>query len=190
MKLSQIFRAKIRDALAQAELDRDIDAKVWTRRWTVHVQQIGAGDHATRYLSRYVYRVALSNHSLERFEHGRVTFRYTHARTHETKRLTLPVDVFIARFLQHVLPRGFTKVRYYGLLSPTCREGLALARHLLQLHAQQSAPASAVTATTTLAQPRPSIEVSASAPLCSVCPVCQRGHLHLVERFRRSRAPP
>ena len=185
--LSEIFRAKIRDALAKAGLDRDIDPKVWTRRWTVHVQQIGSGDHATRYLSRYIYRVALSNHSLQRFQHGRVTFRYTHARTHETKRLTLPVDVFIARFLQHVLPRGFTKIRSYGLLSPSCRPDLERARALLQLHAQQSAPASVVTATTTPAQPTSNTDVSAPAPLC---PVCQRGHLHLVERFRRSRAPP
>lgn len=185
--LSEIFRAKIRDALAKVGLGREIDPTVWTRRWAVHVQQIGSGDHATRYLSRYVYRVALSNRSLERFDDGRVTFRYTHARTHETKRLTLPTNVFLARFLQHVLPRGFTKIRYYGLLSPTGREDLERARTLLQLPAQQSAPTSVITATTTPAQPTSSTDVSASAPLC---PVCQRGHLHVVERFRRSRAPP
>jgi hypothetical protein len=53
----------------------------------------GRGEHAALYLSRYVYRVALTNQRLERFEHGRVTFRYTHARTHETRRMTLPVNV-------------------------------------------------------------------------------------------------
>ena len=188
--LSAIFRAKMRNALAKAGLDRDIDPTVWTRNWTVHVQQIGRGEHATRYLSRYVYRVALSNHSLERFENDRVTFRYTHGRTHETRRQTLPVDVFLARFLQHVLPRGFTKIRSYGLLSPSSRPDLERARHLLLLHAGQFAPTSAVTAAARLDQSTSSTEDSVPTPLRPRCPVCQRGHLHLVERFRRSRAPP
>lgn len=109
--LSQIFRAKLRDSLARAGLGRDLDPTLWQRAWTVHVQQIGRGQQAVRYLSRYVYRVALTNHSLERFENGQVTFRYTHARTRQTRLLTLPVHAFIARFLQHVLPRGFTKFR-------------------------------------------------------------------------------
>jgi len=192
--LSEIFRGKIRDALARADLDREIDPTVWTRRWTVHVQQIGSGDHATRYLSRYVYRVALSNHALERFEHGRVTFRYTHARTHATRHQTLPVDVFIGRFLQHVLPGGFTKIRSYGLLSPSRRPALDRARHLLQLHAVPSAHTSAVApvaATTTSAPSTSSTGVSTSVSTSAPrCPVCRRGHLRVVERCRRSRAPP
>lgn len=191
--LSEIVRAKMRGALTKAGLDSDIDrtvCTVWTRRWTVHVQPIGSGEHATRYLSRYIYRVALSHHALERFEHGRVTFRYTHARSHEKRRQTLPVDVFIGRFLQHVFPGAFTKVRYYGLLSPTSRPDLERARALLNLHAAPSAPPTAVTAATPPDQATPSTDVGTSVPLCPVCPVCQRGHLSLVERFRRSRAPP
>ena len=107
--LSAIFRAKMRAAFGRADLLGAIDPAVWTRPWIVHVQQIGTGEHATRYLARYVYHVALTNHQLESFAHGRVTFHYTHARTHETKRVTLPVDTFITRFLEHVLPRRFTK---------------------------------------------------------------------------------
>ena len=191
--LSEIFRAKMRDALARAGWDSTIDATVWPRRWTVHVQQIGTGDHAIRYLSRYVYRVALSNHALECCKDGRVTFRYTHARSHQTKRLTLPVDAFIARFLQHVLPSGFTKIRYYGLLSPGSRAQLERARQLLQLHARQSAQTSAVTNTTTSDRSTANTDLDtadtadSSAPLC---PMCQHGHLRFVERFPRSRAPP
>ena len=74
-------------------------------------QPIGRGAHAARYLSRYVYHVALTHHRLERCADDRVTFRYTLARTHETRRVTLPVHMFLARFLQHVLPRGCTKIR-------------------------------------------------------------------------------
>lgn len=78
--LSQIFRAKLRDALRRAGLEREIDPKVWRRAWTVLLQQIGTGAQATLYLSRYIYRVARTNDRLEPFEHDRVTFRYTHAR--------------------------------------------------------------------------------------------------------------
>ncbi|MGH9860914.1 MAG: IS91 family transposase [Candidatus Acidiferrales bacterium] len=74
--LSHIFRAKMRAALTRAGLDQDIDPAVWKQRWTVHVQQIGTGEHALLNLSRYVYRVALTNHRIERFQQHRVTFRY------------------------------------------------------------------------------------------------------------------
>ena len=69
-------------------------------------------ERTRRYLARYVYHVALTNHRLESFAHGRVTFRHTLARTHATRRVTLPVDTFITSCLDHVLPRGFTKIRY------------------------------------------------------------------------------
>ena len=147
--LSQIFRAKMRAALVRAGVDREVDPQVWQRAWAVHIQPIGSGEHATRYLARYVYRVALTTNRLERFEHGRAIFHYTHARTHETRRLTLPVAVFLARFLQHVLPRGFTKIRSYGLLRPTGRPDPERARTLLALHAAPHARSSAAASETT-----------------------------------------
>src|SRR3989304_1654439 len=129
--LPVIFRAKIRHAIERAGLAAQIDPAVWKQRWRVHVKPIGNGQHAALYLSRYIYRVALANQRIEGFQNGRVTFRYTHARTGQTRRLTLPVDLFIARFLQHVLPAGFTKVRSYGLMSPASnpnREGAPFPR--------------------------------------------------------------
>ena len=208
--LSKIFRAKMRDALVRAGVSGEIDPRVWEHSWTVHLQQIGRGAHAAHYLSRYVYHVALTNHRLERFADGRVTFRYTHARTHETRRITLPVDAFIARFLQHVLPRGFTKIRYYGLLSPTGRTDLERARTLLDLHAAQHARPSAAASETTppdatlhdivdtglgasgvsLDDARVAVAIVITIPAARACSVCGRGAVRLVERWRRSRAPP
>lgn len=194
--LSCIFRAKLRAALARAGLDHDIDPAVWKQRWTVHVQQIGTGEHALLYLSRYVYRVALSNHCIERFQHDRVTFRYTHARTGETRRITLPVNAFLARFLQHVLPRGFPKIRSYGLLSPSRRADLERARHLLDLHATRAAPVANTCdspdacAATHSRDTSDAPIVSASTLAALRCPVCERGTLMLLGRLRRSRAPP
>lgn len=185
--ISQIFRAKLHDALTRAGLGLELDPALWQRDWTVHVQQIGRGQHAVRYLSRYVYRVALSNSSLERFENGQVTFRYTDAKTHETRRLTLPVFAFIARFLQHVLPRGFTKVRSYGLLSPSCRMQLDQARLLLDLHAAATRTAGPVAGARTSAALDPMPQAS---PQTLCCPVCRKGVMQFVRRFSRSRAPP
>jgi hypothetical protein len=208
--LSPIFRAKMRAALTHAGVDRDMDPTVWTRAWTVHVQQIGTGEHAMRYLSRYVYRVALDNHRLERFAQDRVTFRYTHARTHETRRVTLPAHTFIARFLQHVLPRGFTKIRYYGLLSPSRRADLERARGVLELHAAPRAhPSGAASEPTSRGATRHdsgttnanasgvrldttgvTVAMPVTLPAARTCAVCGRGHVRVAERWSRSRAPP
>lgn len=189
--LSAIFRAKMRRALARAGLAPDVDARIWRRRWSVHVQQIGTGAQATLYLSRYVYRVALTNQRLQRFTDNRVTFRYIHARTHAARSVTLPVDAFLTRFLHHVLPRGLTKIRWYGLLSPGRRSALERARQLLTLHAAsppgRSVATSAATTTTTHDESSPPI------PRALRCPVCRRGQCVLVQRDRRdgpSRAPP
>jgi hypothetical protein len=186
--LSQLFRAKMRDALTHAGLADQIAPSVWDRRWTVHLQQIGRGEHALRYLARYVFHVALTNARLERFDHERVTFRYTHARTQETRRLTLPVDAFIGRFLQHVLPRGFTKIRYFGLLSPSRRATLDHARRLLQLHAAPDARPVPVRADECIA----SRSATSPIPRATVrqCPACHRGQLHVMARISRPRAPP
>ncbi len=191
--LSELFRAKMRDARTQAGFADQIAPTVWDRRWVVHLQQIGRGDHALRYLARYVFHVALTNTQLERFDHGRVTFRYTHARTQETRHLTLPVDAFIARFLQHVLPRGFTKIRYYGLLSPGCRAKRDRARLLLELHTApaprpEPGPADARITRTPLIRTPPTSAVP--RPTRLQCRACQHGHLYLIERVDRPRAPP
>jgi putative transposase/transposase-like zinc-binding protein len=174
--LSRIFRAKMRDALTHAGVGAGIDARLWQRRWTVHVEPIGRGEPATLYLSRYVYRVALTNGRLDRFADDRVTFQYTHARTHTTRSLTLPVDQFLTRFLHHVLPRGFTKVRWYGLLSAGRRAELERARDLLTLHrppADDAAPSPPQ-----VAEPSPRDERAPGSvqPPTNRCAVCWHGH--------------
>lgn len=199
--LSKIFRAKVHNAFHLAGLDHDLDPLLWRQPWTVHLQHAGDGDHATAYLSRYVHRVALTNQRIERFDNGRVTFSYIHSRSHQTRRLTLPVDTFIARFLQHVLPRGFTKIRYYGLLSPACHLLLERARHLLEAAAQPlNAPSLDPDRTDLNPSPgsqNPQHETrdpSTTTPRSfRHCPVCKRGRLVLVDPTftnARRKAPP
>ena len=91
------------------------------------------------YLSRYTHRVAISNRRIIRFDKSDVTFRYKDYRRDGVDRqqvMTLATDEFIRRFLLHVLPRGFHRIRHYGLLAGSARKAsLALARELLDVAA-------------------------------------------------------
>jgi len=93
----------------------------WDKPWVVHLKAVGSGQHALAYLARYVFRVALCNSRLVKLENDQLTFRYREAKTQRTRFCTLPALSFISRFLQHVLPKGFVKVRYYGLFCPACQ---------------------------------------------------------------------
>jgi hypothetical protein len=158
----------MRDGLERAGLGSELDPAIFRKPWTVHVQPAGDGRDAAEYLSRYVHRVALTNHSIEAFDGERVTFRYVSSRTQETRRLTLPVHDFLARFLQHCLPKGFPKVRSYGLLSPVATKRRERARELLALDPAAPARRSASTAEAAAQEPSPRLRR---------CPACRRGHL-------------
>jgi hypothetical protein len=129
--LSVIFRAKLQDQLKRAGLLQQVPAKVWNRKWVVHAQHAGSGQKVLDYLGRYVFRIAISNSRLETLQDGCVTFRYRDNRTQQLKRVRLPAQEFVQRFLQHVLPRGLTKVRHYGLSSSACRQRHTAALALL-----------------------------------------------------------
>jgi hypothetical protein len=92
---------------------------------------VGSGVTALKYLAPYIFRVALSNRRIRRFADGKVTFSYRDSRSGETRFCTLGAEEFIRRFLQHVLPKGFVKVRYYGFFSPGTRRLLVAIRRLL-----------------------------------------------------------
>jgi hypothetical protein len=116
--LSKKIAAKFRDALKEDKPDvfETIPTMVWRREWVSFLKHYGHGNDAVMsYLSRYVFRTAISNARILAVDQTHVTFRYKDrkAETWRTKRL--PGIEFLRRFLQHVLPRGFHKVRYYGL---------------------------------------------------------------------------
>lgn len=172
--LSTIFRAKFRDQLKKTELFALVQAPVWRNAWVVHSEPVGSGTQAFQYLAPYIFRVAISNHRLRKLEQGQVTFSYKESATDQLKHCTIPAAEFIRRFLQHVLPPRFIKVRYYGLLSPSNRQLLQNARHLLS-------------ASTSKLNPEP---VKTTAPLALLtCPHCG-GPLTLLSPLApRGRAP-
>ncbi len=122
--LSRVFRGKLRQALCGTNCYALIPAKVWQQDWVVHCEAVGSGLNALKYLAPYIFRVALSNNRLLKLENDRVTFRYRDTETGAEKRCTLGAHDFIHRFLQHVLPKGFVKVRYYGFFAATRRARL------------------------------------------------------------------
>lgn len=130
--LSRIFRAKFRDSLRKTALFTQVEPSVWQKDWVVHCEPVGSGETAFRYLAPYIFRVAISNKRLENLRDGRVTFSYKESATDQLRHCTVTAEEFIRRFLQHVLPKRFIKVRYYGLLSPANRHLLMKARQLLE----------------------------------------------------------
>jgi hypothetical protein len=116
--LSSKIAAKFRDALKKQRpgLFASIPAGVWQREWVSFLKHYGHGNDAVlNYLSRYVFRTAISNARIIGMDHTHVTLRYKDHDADIWRTVRLPGVEFLRRFLQHILPRGFHKVRYYGL---------------------------------------------------------------------------
>jgi hypothetical protein len=175
--LSVIFRAKFRDQLQKTDLFAQVDEHVWEKDWVVHCQPVGSGEQAFRYLAPYIFRVAISNKNILKLEDSHVTFQYKESATDQLKFCTLTAEDFIRRFLQHVLPHRFVKVRYYGLLSPSNRHLLNRARQLFD--------ASAIETNTT--GKHPGVKQPLDTPRCPHC----GSILILVQTLRpNTRSPP
>jgi hypothetical protein len=134
--LSRKIAAKFRDALQASAPDlwAAIPASVWQREWVSFVKHYGRDNDAVlKYLSRYVFRTAISNARILSMDDTHVVFRCKEGRTQKWRNIRLPGIEFLRRFLQHVLPRGFHKIRYGGLWHHSKRELSSRAWLLLML---------------------------------------------------------
>jgi len=116
--LAARFRNRLNAQLKPGEHFQQIPASVWRQKWVVDVQPVGSGAAALKYLSAYVSRTALGHHRILGDERGKITFKYKDSGERQWRTLTLSAHEFLRRFLQHVLPKGFQRVRYYGWLGP------------------------------------------------------------------------
>jgi hypothetical protein len=127
------------------------------------------------YLSRYTHRVAIANSRLIAFDEQGVTFKWKDYRIEgrdRYKRMTLATDEFIRRFLIHVLPKGFHRIRHYGLLTKSrCADNIARARELLAMAKLKAEPATAA--------------IDQSKPTCPCC----GGRMIIIEVFARGATP-
>jgi len=131
--LSPIYRAFFKKRMRRAGLLSAIDPAVWNMDWVVHCEPAGDGVNAFKYLARYVFRVAISDQRIVSFspEERTVSFRYQPHDAEQEVTTTVPAFEFLRRYLQHVLPSGFMKVRHFGFLNPNCAVPLEETRRLV-----------------------------------------------------------
>lgn len=195
--LSRIFRGKFIALLKQAHrkgelrffgdlqrLEQPAEFECWLDRtvrcdWVVYAKRpFGGPQQVLKYLARYTHRVAISNQRLLSSDNRKVRFQWKdYAHGNASKVMTLDGLEFMRRFLLHVLPRGFVKIRHYGFLGNRMRkQKLAQARELLGV----------------VEQPAPSTdeETAVSIPVASTddssperCPSCEQGRMHLIDRL-------
>jgi hypothetical protein len=117
------FRRGFKEALQAAapELHAQIPAATWRTGWWVQLQPAGSGENAIRYLARYVSRTAISDDRIVSADDKSVTFRFTDSQTKERRQCTLTAEDFMRRYLQHVLPPGQHRVRYFGWMHPAAK---------------------------------------------------------------------
>jgi hypothetical protein len=159
-------------------------ARPSAKSWVVYCKRpFGGAEHVLRYLGGYTHRVAISNHRLLSLQDGKVTFRWRDSAHHnQQRRLCLPVEEFLRRFLLHVLPPGFVRIRHFGILSTRNRcKLLPLCRHLIEADPPPRGRLNAL--------PEPAVQ----QPGLWRCPQCG-GPMLLVERLTagqlRFRSPP
>ena len=153
---------------------------LWQIPWVVHITPWGEGQQAALdYLARYAFRIAITNNRILAVDDETVTYRYKDRAADRQRKETLTGHEFIRRFLQHVLPAGFHKVRYYGLWHASRREPLRNLRNLLLLAQPASPPAEP-------AGPEPDADPQAP-PSPRRCPHCETGHLTLLRRLSPAR---
>ena len=131
--LSKIFKAKFRDLMVQANLFEHFPAALWDIDWNVNCQAVSSSEATLKYLAPYVFKVAISNSRIVGLQNRTVLIRYRKPHSERSRILALDVMEFIRRFLQHVLPTGFMKIRYYGFMNPNCAVALDRIRGLIEL---------------------------------------------------------
>jgi len=147
--LAKVFRARFLQAMKTAGLciPHDLPDK-----WVVDCKHVGKGKPALKYLSRYLYRGVISEKNIVASQEGHVTFKYVEGKTGKTQTRTLKGEDFLWLVLQHVLPRGFRRVRDYGFLHGNAKKILSLIQLVLHVIIERTTP-----------RPRPEFK----------CPRCQ-----------------
>jgi len=182
--LAKLLSGKLRAALQKKRPDLVLPDAAWSKPWVVHCTPWGEGEQAVLdYLARYVFRVAITNARIVALDDEAVTIRHKHRKSNRWRTSRIPGQEFMRRFLQHVLPEGLHKVRYFGLWRPARRKDAARARLLLRLDPQ---------ATPLRAQ----MSADAVDPCADpekpdgprVCPCCRAGRLLFVRQLSPKRA--
>ncbi len=132
--LSRIFKAKFKEEMEKANLLDSIDPLVWRMDWNVNSQAIGESKACLTYLTPYIFKVAIGESKIVSVKDRIVTFKYQKHGSRRYRTMSLDVIEFIRRFLQHVLPSGFMKVRHFGFMSLNCKIPIEDIQAMVQNH--------------------------------------------------------
>ena len=178
--LAKRVRGKLRAAFRKRRPDLVFPAAAWSKPWVVHCTAWGEGEQAVlTYLARYVFRIAISNSRIIGLDEHGVSIRHKMRKSNRWRTCRITGEEFIRRFLQHVLPKGLHKVRYFGLWHPARRELAARARLLLLLDRPAIETAEDVTN-------RSANRTGGGPP--RICPCCNQGPLLRVARLTPKQA--
>ena len=156
------------------EFYAQVPAKVWKRHWNVDSRAAGSGENALRYLARYVFKTATANRQVPRTPEGKVRWPYRESQTGRPTSLVLEPLEFMGRFMQHILPRSFARVRTFGWLHPAANVRANRVRALLRqtpVLTPAETQAWQPPADPDLASPKSETTAGCATPLC---PRCQR----------------
>ena len=189
--LSKVFRGKFMDYFQRAYLKGSLifagntenfatsegfyqlKTLLWSKKWVVDVKPpLESPDHVIEYVGRYTHRVAIANHRILDLCDGKVTFSYKNRKKSTIEATTIDGVEFIRRFLLHVLPKGFMRIRHYGFLANRCKNGnLKKCRTLLGLE-----PSGKIVLTKTVSE----IMLEKTGTDITKCPFCKQGTLVVV----------
>ena len=168
------FRRAMDEGLRAAapDLHAQLPEAIWSDGWWGNIQPAGTGAQVVRYLARYVHRTAISDERIVEATEEAVTFSYRDSATQQRRECTLTADEFLRRYLQHVLPPGLHRVRYFGWMHPAAKRRRSIVETLL--------------AVVIVVRPK----LDAPPPWHLRCPHCERFTLVCIGTIARSRAPP
>jgi hypothetical protein len=188
--LAVLVRAKMKAALARRCPDLVLPKAAWSKPWVVDCAAWGDGTEAVlRYLARYLFRFAITESRIIRLDDTGVTIQHKHRASGQWRKTSLHGHEFVRRFLQHVLPKRFHKVRYSGLWHPNRRDAAARTRQLLALDPSAMAPLDPPTAEPAGVGERHSTGTASSDAAPRICPSCKGGHLVYVRKLYPSVQP-
>ena len=189
--LAKVFRGKFMDHMKKACLSEDLKftgnqykqlkARLYEKQWIVDVRDpVQSPEHVLEYLARYTHRVAIANSRITAFKNGQVTFSIKNRKKNRTESITLTAIEFIRRFLLHILPRGFVRIRHYGFLANRNRS--MNLNNIRQLMGLSELPEKQIASVEDMLQKLTGIDLT-------VCPCCHKGRMHLYLEIPLARPP-
>ncbi len=169
--MSKVFRARFAEALRKKiEIEQNTTKKLFAKNWVVYCKQAFWGpQQVIEYLGRYTHKIAISNHRIQSIDNGSVNFTTKDYRQGGKKHsISLSDAEFIRRFSMHILPKGFTRIRHYGILSSSLKKAMLpiIKEEVGQVMLPEKVPI-----------------------INGICPVCKSGMLITIFHFE-SRGPP